>query len=84
MVVVKYGIKWMDKMSWFFTCWYKCSKAKSYLVKNGGGCIDHGTLKSGVSHNWFDEPSRWIESFLHGDSDGIFGLMANLLCICDV
>ena len=41
------------------------------IVKNGWGLIDHGTLKSGVSHNWFDELSRLIERFLHVDGDGI-------------
>ena len=40
--------------------------------------IDHGTLKSGVSHKWFDELSILIKWFLHADSDGIiFGLMAS-------
>ena len=23
--------EWIDEMSWFFACWYKFSKAKSYL-----------------------------------------------------
>ena len=56
------------KMSWFFACWYKFRKAKSYfdnywlgIIKNGWGFRDHGTLKSGVSHKWFDELSRLIE-----------------------
>ena len=60
-------------MRWFFTCWYKFRKPKSYfnnhwvgMVKNGQGLIDHGTLKSGVSHKWFDELSRSIEWFLPG------------------
>ena len=44
------------------------------MVKNGGGLIDYGTHKSGVSHKWFDELSRLMECFLHADSDGtIFG-----------
>ena len=44
----------------------------------------YGTLKSGVSHKWFDELSRLIEWFLHGDSDWIiFGLTTSLLCIFD-
>ena len=55
------------------------------MVKNGWGLIDHGTLKSSVSHKWFDELSRLTEWFLHADSDGIiFGLAANLLCILDI
>ena len=43
------------------------------------GLIDHGTLKSGVSHKWFDELSRFFERFLHVDSGGIiFGFTTNL------
>ena len=43
------------------------------------------TLKSGASHKWFDESSRSIELFLHGDSDWIiFGLTTSLLCIFDI
>ena len=80
---------WIDKMSWFFACWYKFRKAKSYfnnywvgMVKNGWGLIVHGTLKSGVYHKWFDEMNRLIKWFLHADSDWmIFGLMANLFLI---
>ena len=41
------------------------------MIKNGQGLIDHGTLKPGVSHKWFDELSRLIEWFSHADSDGI-------------
>ena len=48
------------------------------MVKNEWGLIDHGTLKSGVSHKLFDELSILIEWFLHADSDGvIFGLMVS-------
>ena len=55
------------------------------IVKNGWGVIDYGTLKSGVSHKGFDELSRWIERFLHADSDGVsFGLTTNILCIFDI
>ena len=32
--------------------------------------IDHKTIKSGVSHKWFDELSRLIEWFVDADSDG--------------
>ena len=50
------------------------------MVKNGRGLIDPGTVKSGVSHKWFDELSRLIEWFLHAENDGIiFGLTTNLL-----
>ena len=84
--------EWTDEMSWLFACWYKFRKAKSYfnnywvgIVKNEWGLIDHGTLKSGVSHKWFDKLSRLMEWFLHADSDGIiFGLMVNLLYIFDI
>ena len=53
--------------------------------KNGQDLIDYGTLKSGVSHQWFDELSRLTERFLHADSDGIiFSLMASLLNNFDI
>ena len=42
----------VDEVSWFFVCWYKFRKAKSYfnnywvgMTKNGRGLIDHGTLQ---------------------------------------
>ena len=56
------------------------------MVKNGPDLLDHGTLKSGVSHQWFDKLSRLIEWFLNvAFSDGIiFGLTTNLLCIFDI
>ena len=70
--------EWINELGWFFACWYKFMKAKSYfnnywvvVVKNGQGLNDRGTLKPGVSHKWFDELSRLIEWFLHADSDGI-------------
>ena len=54
-------------------------------VKNELGLIDHGTLKSSVSHKCFDELSILIEWFLYASIDEIiFGLMANLLCIFDI
>ena len=31
------------------------------MLKNGWDFLDHGTLKSGVSHIWFDELSRLTE-----------------------
>ena len=39
------------------------------MLKNGWDVSDHGTLKSGASHKWFDESSRLIEWFLHADRD---------------
>ena len=55
------------------------------MLKNGRGFRDHGTLKSDVSHKWFDELSRLIEWFLCTDSGAIvFGLTSNLLCIFDI
>ena len=48
------------------------------MVKNKWGLIDHETLKSSLSHKWFDELSILVEWFLHADSDGIiFGLIAS-------
>ena len=47
--------------------------------------LDHGSLKSGVSHKWFDGLSRLVEWFLHVDSDLIiFGFTTNLLCLLDI
>ena len=55
------------------------------MFKNRRDLIDHGTLKSGVSQNWFDELNRLIKWFFHADSDGIsFSLMVNLLCVSDI
>ena len=52
------------------------------MVKKEWGSRDHGTLKSGVSHKWFDELSRLIEWLLCTDSNGmVFGLTSSLLCI---
>ena len=39
------------------------------MVKNEWGLIDHGTLKLGVSHKWFDELSS-TEWYLYTESDG--------------
>ena len=70
-------------MSWFLACWYKFRKVNSYfdnywvgLVKNGWGVIDHWTLKSGVSHKWFDDLSRLTEWLLEWNN---VGLVTNLL-----
>ena len=81
-----------QKWAWPFRSWNftNFGKLKVPLIiigwaKNGRDLIDHGTLKSGVSHKWFDELSRLIEWFLHADSDRIvFGLTANLLCTFDI
>ena len=75
--------EWIDEMSCFFAC---LGKLKVTLVIIGWLLyIFCGTLKSGVSHKWFDELSRLIELFFHADSDGIiFGLTANLLFIFDI
>ena len=55
------------------------------MVKNGWGLKGHRSLKSGVSHKWFDKLRRLIERFLDVDSDGgVFDLMANLLSIFDI
>ena len=52
------------------------------MLKNGRG---HETLKSCVSHKWFDELSRLVEWFLHADSDWIvLGFTTNLLCIFQI
>ena len=55
------------------------------MHKNGWNLLDHGTLKSGVSHKWFDGLSKLTEWFLHADSNWtIFGLTTNLLCVLDI
>ena len=70
--------EWTDELGWFFACWYKFMKAKSYfnnywvgVVKNEQGLKDRGTLKPGTSHKWFDELNRLTEWFLHADRDRI-------------
>ena len=37
------------------------------ILKNGWDLLDQGTLKSGVSHKWFDGSSRLIQWFLQTD-----------------
>ena len=55
------------------------------MRKNWQDLLDHGTLKSGVSHKWFDISSRLIEWFLHADSDWIvYGLTTSLVCILGI
>ena len=55
------------------------------MVKNWWGVGDYGTLKSSVSHKWFDELSGLIEWFLSTDSDVmVFDLTSNVLCIFDI
>ena len=55
------------------------------MIKNGKDLLDHGTLKSGVSHKWFDELSRLVEWFLLVDGDWIiFGLTTNIFGIFDM
>ena len=55
------------------------------MVEKGWGFRDHGTLKLGVSHKWFDELSKLIEWFFCTDSDGmVFSLTSNLLYIFDI
>ena len=53
------------------------------MLKTVWDLSDNGNIKSGVSHKWFDDPSRLIEWFLNAGSDWIiFGLTTNLLCSC--
>ena len=49
-------------INWFFECWYKFRKAKSYcnnhwvgMVKNGHSLLTHGTPKFPVFQEWIDE-----------------------------
>ena len=49
--------EWIVVKGWFFACWCKFGKAKSYFnnywmgkVKNGRGILDHETPKSGILH----------------------------------
>ena len=56
--------KEINEINWFFGCWFKFGKTKSYcsnflvaMVNNGHGRLDHGTLKSAVSEELNDELS---------------------------
>ena len=40
------------------------------MMEKGWGFTDHGTLKLGVFHKWFDKLSRLIEWYLYTGSDG--------------
>ena len=66
---------WADGINWFFACWYKFRKAKSWfidfwvgMVKNGDGLLVHETLKSAVSPEWVY--MNWAD-FLNADNDAI-------------
>ena len=55
------------------------------MLKDGRDLLDYGTLKSTVSHKWFDESSWLTELFLNADSYWIiFGLTTNLLSIFEI
>ena len=48
--------EWTDGINWFFACWYRLTKIKSWaniycvgMVKNRCGQSGHGTLKLTVS-----------------------------------
>ena len=54
----------MNGINWFWVCWYKCRKAKSYFnnfcvvkIKSGHGFLGFGTLKSVVSQERIDKMS---------------------------
>ena len=52
------------------------------MGENGWGFRDHKTLKSVVSHKWFDELSRLNEWFLFTDNNGMgFSLISSLVFI---
>ena len=40
------------------------------MLENGRGLLDHETVKSDVSHKWFDALIRLTGWFFHADSDG--------------
>ena len=80
--------EWIDELGWFFACWYKFMKAKTYfnnywvgVVKKGRGLKDRWTLKLGISHKWFDELSKLIEWFGYADSDGILLFCFKTVCL---
>ena len=59
--------EWIDQMSWFFACWSKFRRTKSYfdnywvaMVKNEFGLIDNGTVKSDVSQNDLMNWADWL------------------------
>ena len=56
---LKYAVsqELIDELGWFFACWYKFMKAKSYfssywvgVVRNVWELRDRGTLKPSLSH----------------------------------
>ena len=62
--------EWMYELGWFFACWYKFMKAKSYfnnyrlgVVKNGWVLKDCGTLSPGVSTNDSMNWADWLNDF---------------------
>ena len=89
-------MNWWNEL--IFTCSYKFRKAKCYcivvdmvktvgvgMVKTEGVAIDHGILKSVVSHKLFDKLSTLTEWLLHVNGDAMkFGLRVILLCIFDI
>ena len=63
--------EWKDQTNWFFACWCKFKKAKSYfndfrvgMVKNEHGQLVHETLNSVVSWKWVYELSWFFACWL--------------------
>ena len=53
--------EWTDVINWFFACWYRFTKIKSWsnifwmgMVKSGCCQSGHRNLKLTVSQNWAD------------------------------
>ena len=69
--------EWIDELSWFFACWYKFRKPKSYfnvhfvgMTKYGHGLLGHGTLKF-VVFQWIIDALSWF--FVCGSDVITFG-----------
>ena len=67
--------EWINGMNWYFACWCKFRKAKSYfndfwvgMVRNGHSNLVHETLKSAVSKEWLYEFSGFFSCWLWGSN----------------
>ena len=72
----------IDWVKWYFACWYKFRKAKSYcidfwegMVRKGCGYLVHETLRSAVSKEWVYEFSWFSACWLWGSNFWLDGYL---------